>query len=150
MNNLLNQKVTVTGNEGTISGILYDITENRKTAWVKTDEDIFIVDHVTFIEKVEEKKEKEDPIFKALDIEGYDYSLFTHDDEMLIHIDGDKYSITIVTDKGKYKCETTHKRRYELEEAELYGDVRRADGNKRTIKNLQSIMKYVDKFYYKA
>lgn len=147
MQNLLDKMVEVKTNEGVMVGKLYDYTTDGKTVWVETEEDIFLVNNFESINEVkEETEETEHPIFAELDKLGYDYDVFYDDEGFDILVSGITYTVSIQQDKDGYYCFTTHRERYKKEEEELYGDTNKADGNKRKIKKLETVIRYVEKW----
>lgn len=151
MQNLLDKTVEVKTKEGVMTGKLYDYTADGKTVWIETEEDIYPVKNFDSITEVEdEAEETEHPIFTALDALGYNYDVFYDEEEGFdILISGFTYTVSVQQDGEYYYCFTTHRERYKKEEEELYEDTRKADGNARKIKKLETVIRYVEKWVEK-
>jgi glycerol-3-phosphate cytidylyltransferase-like family protein len=146
MQNLLDKTVEVKTNDGVVTGKLYDYTADGETVWVETEEDIFVVKHVVSVTEAVETEE-EHPLFSVLDAMGVDYSVVGDDEEGFdILINGFTYMVNVQECEDIYYCYTTHKRRYEKERHELYGETNNADGNARKIKKLETVLRYVAKW----
>ncbi|MDA2128712.1 hypothetical protein BK703_16705 [Bacillus thuringiensis serovar silo] len=86
-----------------------------------------------------------------LNNEGIDYDAITEHCGESFYINGDTYEITVLVDEidESFDCHTTHKERYRVENGKMYGDYRKAIGNKKSFKKISAAKNYVTKWFDK-
>ncbi|MEK4798079.1 hypothetical protein NYE37_03995 [Thermoactinomyces sp. FSL K6-2592] len=160
MEKLLDKKVKVETNNVVMIGKLYDYTQDEKTVWIETEEDIFAISNFGHLEEIEEETkeeveeeaeeetEEENPIYQALAKENIQCDSFNngdYGDDILIT--GSTYDINIwAKPDGTYECCTIHKERWKQEDKELYGDTTKAYANHRDIKNVKTVIRYIKRW----